>query len=105
MLLTLGACFLGQIEGPHERIVGPCSPTEYPLRPARGMVTSQANKGPSLGITGPKSNSDLQFTQACKGNSQANSGLLSLTRASQSSTGLPLADKMPSWTKCQKGSS
>ena len=46
-----------------------------------------------------KSNSGLQFVQACKGNSQANSGLFSPTSAPQSSTGLPLADKMLSWAK------
>ena len=46
-----------------------------------------------------KSNSGLQFTQACKGNSQPVQGQLRLTRAPQSSTGLSPADTMPSWAK------
>ena len=91
-------CSLGQIEGLHELIEGPCSPTEFSLRPAQDMVRLTKNLlGVLQGLL--KSNSGLQFTQAYKGNSQANSGLLSLTRAPPSSTGHLLADKMPSLIK------
>ena len=85
------------MEGLHELIDGICSA----LRPAQGMVVTVRPTKDLLGVLQGlfKSNSDLQFSQAFKGNSQANSGLLSLTRASHSSTGFPLADKMSSWAK------
>ena len=85
-------CSIGPIEVLHELIESPCSPTECPLRPAQDMVRQRTFSGYYRAFL-----SLLQFTQACKGNSKANSDLLSLTRAPQSSAGLALADKMPSW--------
>ena len=86
------------MEGLHELTESPCSPTEYPLRPAQGMVRLKKDL---LGVR----TFFVSHTQACsslrhtKGTLRRVQDQLRLTRATQSSTELSLADKMPSWAK------
>ena len=62
----------GQIESLHALKEGLCSPTECPLRFAQGIVRPTKDLLALQGLV--KSSSGRQFTQACKGNSQVNSG-------------------------------
>ena len=84
-------CSLGRIEGLHELIEGP-------LRPARGMTRPTKDLlGALQGLL--KSNQACTSLWPAKRTPKPVQGQLRLARAPQNSTGLSLANKMPSCAK------